>query len=182
MRGAIKLQASESMSTVDLNELQQFTIALGFLVAVFLGWMAQKSNFCTMGAISDIVNMGDWSRMRMWVLAMGVAMLGFWSMAGLGLIDPARSTYTTHRLLWLSALTGGLLFGFGMVLASGCASKNLLRLGGGSLKALMVVAVMGQSVLAADKLQAMGYTDVHSMVDGFKGWLAHGFSTELPPI
>lgn len=139
------------MSMAAMNDLQQLTLGLGFVLALFFGWVSQTSSFCTMGAISDIVNMGDWSRMRMWALAVGVAILGFWVLAGLSLIDPERSVYTTRRLLWLSALSGGLLFGFGMVLASGCASKNLLRLGAGSLKALMVLLVMGASALATQR-------------------------------
>lgn len=133
------------------NDLQLLLMGLGFALAIFFGWVAQKSNFCTMGALSDIVNMGDWTRMRMWGMALGVAMLGFWSLAWLGLIDSDRSVYSTRRILWLSALCGGLLFGFGMVLASGCASKNLLRLGAGSLKALLVLIVMAASALVTQR-------------------------------
>jgi uncharacterized membrane protein YedE/YeeE len=51
-------------------------------------------------------------------------------------------------LLWLSSLVGGGLFGFGMVLASGCGSKNLVRLGGGDLKALVTLLVLGVSAFA----------------------------------
>ena len=80
-----------------------------------------------MGAVADIVNMGDWTRMRMWVLAMGVAMIGFNAMVALGWIDAGESIYAAPRVIWLSALVGGALFGFGMVLGSGCGSKTLVR-------------------------------------------------------
>jgi uncharacterized protein len=93
--------------------------------------------------VSDIVNMGDWTRMRMWLMAMGVAMIGFNTMAGLGWVDAKNSVYAGSRLIWLSNAVGGLLFGFGMVLASGCGSKTLVRVGGGSLKSLVVFAVLG---------------------------------------
>jgi hypothetical protein len=104
-----------------------------------------------MGAVADVVNMGDWTRMRMWVLAMAVAIIGFNGMVGVGWIEARHSIYAGAQLLWLSLITGGLLFGFGMVLASGCGSKSLVRLGGGNLKALVVLVVLGISAFATLK-------------------------------
>jgi uncharacterized membrane protein YedE/YeeE len=101
-----------------------------------------------MGAVSDIVNMGSWTRMRMWGMAVGVAMIGFYGMGWLGLIDTGKTIYTSGRIVWLSASVGGLLFGFGMVLASGCGSKTLVRIGAGSLKSLVVFFVMGFTAFA----------------------------------
>jgi uncharacterized membrane protein YedE/YeeE len=104
-----------------------------------------------MGAVSDIVNMGDWTRMRQWGMAVGVAMIGFYTLAASGLIDPAKTLYASNRFIWLSALTGGLMFGFGMVLASGCGSKTLVRIGGGNLKSVVVFVVMGVAAFATLK-------------------------------
>lgn len=115
------------------------------------GAIAQRTHFCTMGAVSDIVNMGDWTRMRMWGMAIGVAMIGFFTLAAMGLIDPAKTLYASNRFIWLSALVGGALFGFGMVLSSGCGSKTLVRIGGGSLKSLVVFVVMGVAAFATLK-------------------------------
>jgi uncharacterized membrane protein YedE/YeeE len=89
--------------------------------------------------------------MRMWVLAMAVAMLGFNLMVALGWLDAGDSIYASPRLRWLSALVGGLLFGFGMVLGSGCGSRTLVRVGGGSLKSLVVFVVMGLAAFATLK-------------------------------
>ena len=119
-----------------------------FAVSVLFGLIAQRTHFCTMGAVSDIVNMGDWTRMRMWGMAVGVAMIGFHFMAWLGWIDPTQTVYASGRVVWLSALVGGALFGFGMVLGSGCGSKTLVRIGGGSLKSLVVFFVMGVAAYA----------------------------------
>jgi uncharacterized protein len=133
------------------SELPGLTTTLlwgAFALSTAFGALAQRTHFCTMGAIADVVNVGDWTRMRMWVLAMAVAMLGFNAMVGAGWVEARHSIYAAPRLLWLSALLGGLAFGFGMVLASGCGSKNLVRLGGGSLKALVVVLLLGVSSLA----------------------------------
>lgn len=139
------------MDASDVNAISQQVLwwALG-LSAVF-GAIAQKTHFCTMGAVSDIVNIGDWSRMRMWVLAMAVAMLGFNGMAALGWISAANTIYAAPKLAWLSAAFGGLLFGFGMVLASGCGSKTLVRVGGGNLKSLVVFVVLGIAAFATLK-------------------------------
>jgi uncharacterized protein len=120
------------------------TLALSFV----LGLVAQRSHFCTMGALGDIANMGDWARMRMWVSAMAIAILGFGLMSWWGWVDASKSLYGGPRWLWLSALTGGLMFGFGMVLASGCGLKTLVRVGGGNLKSLVVFLVMGLAAYA----------------------------------
>ena len=123
----------------------------GFILSVVFGAIAQRSHFCTMGAVSDIVTMGDWTRMRMWGMAVGVAMIGFAVLVATGQIDPAKTIYASNRLIWLSALVGGSLFGFGMVLASGCGSKTLVRVGGGSLKSLVVFVVLGVAAFATLK-------------------------------
>jgi hypothetical protein len=123
--------------------LQNQVLWAAFAVSIAFGFIAQRTHFCTMGAISDVVNMGSWTRMRMWGMAVGVATIGFYGMAWLGWIDADKSIYTSGRIIWLSATVGGLLFGFGMVLASGCGSKTLVRIGAGSLKSLVVFFVMG---------------------------------------
>lgn len=122
-----------------------------FAVSMVFGVISRRTHFCTMGAIGDVVNLGDWTRMRQWGLAAGVAMIGFAVMAHAGWIDPAKSVYASSRWLWLSALSGGILFGFGMVLASGCGSKTLLRIGGGNLKSVVVFLVMGVAAFASLK-------------------------------
>lgn len=122
-----------------------------FVLALLLGALSQKTHFCTMGALSDAVNMGDYTRLRQWALAMAVAMIGFGLLAYTGQIDATKTIYANKRLLWLSALVGGCLFGMGMVLASGCGSKTLVRMGSGNLKSLVVFLVMGVAAMATLK-------------------------------
>ncbi|WP_144327781.1 YeeE/YedE family protein [Tepidimonas charontis] len=136
------------MNPSDFQSLYTTVLWAAFAVSAVFGAIAHRTHFCTMGALSDIVNMGDWTRMRMWVLAMGVAMVGFHAMVGVGWIDPTQTIYFSGRVIWLSALLGGALFGFGMVLGSGCGSKTLVRIGGGSLKSLVVFFVMGVASFA----------------------------------
>jgi len=117
----------------------------GFLLAVIFGAVASKTNFCTMGAISDVVNMTHWGRMRMWLLAIAVAMTGTSLLQHFGLIDLSKSIYQRPMLPWLSLLVGGSLFGIGMTMAGGCTNKNLVRLGGGSLRSLVVLTFVAIS-------------------------------------
>ncbi|MBC7610149.1 MAG: YeeE/YedE family protein [Polaromonas sp.] len=139
---------------MDISALKALTTQVlwaAFFLAVLFGAIAQRTHFCTMGAISDIVNMGDGTRMRMWGMAIGVAMIGFYTLAVAGQIDASKSLYASSRFIWLSALSGGFLFGFGMVLASGCGSKTLVRIGGGNLKSVVVFVVMGVAAFATLK-------------------------------
>ena len=131
--------------------LQQQVLWAALALGIAFGAIAQRTHFCTMGALADIVNMGDWQRLRMWVLAIGVAMLGFNAMVGAGMVKASNSIYAGPALLWLSQVVGGLMFGFGMVLASGCGSKTLVRIGGGNLKSLVVFVVLGVSAFATLK-------------------------------
>jgi uncharacterized membrane protein YedE/YeeE len=136
------------MQESDLSAVNALLLWAAFCLSAVFGALAQRTHFCTMGAIADIVSMSDWTRMRMWALAVAVAVIGFNGMVGLGWIEARHSLYASPRLLWLSVLAGGVLFGVGMVLASGCGSKSLVRLGGGNLKSLVVLVVLGLAALA----------------------------------
>ena len=139
------------MAPADFQALLSSTLAIAFVISALFGAVARHTHFCTMGAISDAVALGDWLRMRQWAMAVGVAMCGFAVLVAMGWVDPAQTLYASTSVLWLSALVGGALFGFGMVIASGCGSKNLIRLGGGSLKSLVVFVVMGLAAFATLK-------------------------------
>jgi len=128
---------------MDLAATTHTVLGLAFAAAFVFGAIAQKTHFCTMGAIGDIVNIGDWTRMRMWLLAIGTAVLGAAALHASGLIDLDKSVYRSARFAWLSYLVGGGCFGAGMVLASGCGGKTLIRIGGGNLKSLVVFVVLG---------------------------------------
>lgn len=117
----------------------------GFALAFAFGAIANQANFCTMGAVSDVVNMGHWGRMRMWLLAIAVAILGAAALSQAGLVDLGRSVYQRPSLNWLSLLVGGAVFGIGMSLAGGCANKNLIRVGGGSVRSLVVLTFLALS-------------------------------------
>jgi len=113
-----------------------------FALTFIFGAVGNKTHFCTMGAVSDVVNMGDWNRMRMWLLAIAVATAGASALQLAGLVDLSKTIYTAPRFTWLSYILGGLLFGIGMTLGSGCGSRTLIRIGTGNLKSLVVAIVL----------------------------------------
>ncbi len=120
---------------------------LGFVLAFIFGWVGNKTHFCTMGAVSDIVNMNHWDRMRAWMLAIAVAIFGTSLLVYTGTIDVTKSIYTGSNFYWLAALVGGLTFGVGMTLAGGCGQRTLVRLGGGNIKSVVVFLFLGYAAL-----------------------------------
>ena len=126
----------------EIVNLQHAAALWAFVLSVVFGAVTQRSNYCAMGAISDIANFGDWTRARMAIASVGVAIIGVALLKVTGTVDVAKSLYVAPKLLWLSHTAGGLFFGFGMTLAGGCGSKTLLRVGSGSLRALVTILVM----------------------------------------
>ena len=127
----------------QISSLGSQALLITLLITTVLGAIMQKTSFCTLGAVSDGILMEDWSRMRQWCLAIGIAILGVALMSHLEWIDVSKSFYTGNRVLYLSTVIGSTLFGIGMVLASGCGSKTLVRIGGGNLKSIVVFIVLG---------------------------------------
>jgi uncharacterized membrane protein YedE/YeeE len=116
---------------------------LGFIIAMVFGFVGNKTHFCSMGAISDVVNMGSRGRMGAWFLAIGIAILGVQYLYVSGRVDIDASVYRSPNLYLLSYILGGMIFGVGMTLAAGCGQRNLVRVGGGNLKSLIVLIVLG---------------------------------------
>src|SRR5918992_2672868 len=122
---------------------QQILLSV-FGIAFVIGVIGQKTRFCTMGAVSDWVNMGDTGRMRAWVFSMAIALAGVVALEATGVINLSGETFPPYRtasFAWLRYIVGGLLFGIGMTLGSGCGNRTLVRIGGGNVKSLTVLVV-----------------------------------------
>ena len=151
---------------MELTIHQQMLLSI-FGIAVVMGAVANKTNFCTMGAVSDWINMGDKGRLRAWLLAIAVAMAGVLVLEAMGKINLSGTTfppYRTANFAWLRYLLGGVMFGIGMTLASGCGNKTLVRVGGGNLKSLVVL------VIASTMAYLMLWSDFYGIV--FDSWMA----------
>lgn len=152
---------------------QAWTVMLWstFAIALVLGAVVNKTNFCTMGAVSDWVNMGDTGRFRSWLLAIAVAMIGVVALEYFGVFN-ATDTFPAYRsstFIWAENLLGGVMFGIGMTLASGCGNKTLIRIGGGNLKSIVVLLIIG--VIAYFMVYPFPGTDKTLMSELFLPWM-----------
>lgn len=139
------------MEFINPARLSLTVALLGLALGAVFGAVGRRTHFCALGAVSDIVAMGDWNRMRMWLLAIAVAMLGANGLELAGVVDLFKSIYRNPSLPWLSHIVGGGMFGAGMVLGSGCGSKSLIRAGAGNLKSWVVLAFLAISAYATLK-------------------------------
>ena len=138
-----------------------YTSILGFI----LGYVVNKTNFCTMGAVSDLVNIGDSSRFKAWLLAIATAIVGVTLLEYMSIvdIDDSRIPYRNSVFFWPRYILGGIMFGIGMTLASGCGNKILIRIGGGNIKSIFVLIVAGLMALL------MTRTDFYGLL--FHSWM-----------
>jgi len=115
----------------------------GLMAGIVLGLAARLGEFCTLGALESALYGADQRRLRLWGVVLAVAIFGTFLGSSLGVIDIGSSIY--HQIAWnpLASIVGGLLFGYGMAMAGNCGFGALVRLGGGDLRSLVVVFVMG---------------------------------------
>lgn len=118
---------------------------IGLGGGILLGLAARLGRFCTLGAIEDALYGGSSERLRMWALAIGVAVIGSFTLLGLGWLNAGDPFYLSQPLAPLASIIGGLLFGYGMALAGNCGFGAIARLGGGDLRSFVIVLVMGVS-------------------------------------
>ena len=117
----------------------------GLIGGIALGLAARLGRFCTLGAIEDALYGADKRRLRMWGVAIGVAVIGTHIAMHYGALNGAETTYLSVQWNPLATVIGGLLFGYGMALSGNCGFGALARLGGGDLRSLVIVIVMGLS-------------------------------------
>lgn len=125
-------------------ESLSFLLWSTFIISVILGAVVNKTNFCTMGAVSDMVNIGDYDRFRAWLLAIATAILGVSVLEYMEVLEVNNTFpgYRSTQLIYIENILGGILFGIGMTFASGCGNKTLIRIGGGNIKSIMVFFVI----------------------------------------
>jgi uncharacterized membrane protein YedE/YeeE len=137
----------------------------GLCIGSIMGFAARRYHFCTMSALERHWYAGDSSGLRSWVLAAAVALALTQSMAALGWIDISDSFYLTEPLPIAGTIIGGVLFGIGMALVGTCGFGAIIRLGGGNMRALVVLTGIALAALAAQR-GLTGHMRV-AMVDPF---------------
>ncbi|WP_204114514.1 YeeE/YedE family protein [Shimia biformata] len=118
---------------------------IGLLGGLVLGLAARIGRFCTLGAIEDYLYAQDDRRLRMWAIAIGVAIIGAHVAMGGGWLDVSQSPYVNQTWNPLGSVIGGLLFGYGMAISGNCGYGALARLGGGDLRSFVIIIVLGLS-------------------------------------
>ncbi|NRG19303.1 YeeE/YedE family protein [Rhizobiales bacterium] len=133
-----------------MEEWSPGTIAAlgGFAGGCLLGFAARWGRFCTLGAIEDACFGADTSRIRMWGLAIAVAIAGTYGLDFFGFIDVSQSFYIASPVTVLATIAGGLMFGIGMAFVGTCGFGTLARIGGGDLKSVVTFLVMGITAYA----------------------------------
>ncbi|AMO22188.1 YeeE/YedE family protein [Ramlibacter solisilvae] len=135
---------------LDPRSLSQVVVWGGLAIGLALGAVGQATRFCVRGAISDWVVFRGAGRLVAWLLAIGASAICVQALSSAGLLDAGRTIYWSERFPWVSYLVGGLLFGYGMVLAGGCPQRCLVKAGQGDLKAavtLVLVAIVALMTL-----------------------------------
>lgn len=122
---------------------------IGLFGGVLLGLAARMGRFCSLGAIEDALYAGDWRRLRMWSLAIGVGIIFTYGAAAAGIADIGASVYLAQGWNPLASVLGGLVFGYGMALAGNCGYGALARVGGGDFRSFVIVITIGVAAYVA---------------------------------
>jgi hypothetical protein len=152
----------------------------GLIAGIALGFVARRNFFCTLSSLEQHWYASNSNGLRTWVLAATVAAILTQLSIGFALIDVSDSIYLTTNFAWLGAVVGGIAFGLGMAFVGTCGFGALVRLGGGSLKSLVAVLILGISALSAQRgLLGLGRTE---FFDNFQIDLAFAGSQAVPDI
>ena len=120
----------------------QIVILAALVIGLIYGAVGLLSGFCMMSSLRGWWAEGDGRLVRTYALAIGVAVAASQLLAASGLVDLDKSIYLQASFSAPVMFLGGLLFGYGMVLANGCGSRALVLLGRGNLRSLVVVVIL----------------------------------------
>jgi len=124
---------------------------LGLGAGMVLGFVARWNHFCTLSSLERLWYAGDSSGVRTWALASLTALIATQVLVAAGLASLERSFYLDPLFGWTGAIFGGVMFGIGMALVGTCGFGAVVRLGGGSLRALVVLTVIALTALATQR-------------------------------
>jgi uncharacterized membrane protein YedE/YeeE len=120
-------------------------VGAGLLIGLVYGIVGLLSGFCLLSSLRGVWTEGDSRLIRTFALALAIAVLVTQLLAGYGAVDLTKSVYLQPSFSIPLMFSGGLLFGYGMVLSNGCGSRALVLLGRGNLRSFVVVIVLGMT-------------------------------------
>ena len=147
--------------------MPDLSILAGFAIGLSFGVVGLLSGFCLLSSLRDWWTADDSRKIRSYAIALAVAILGTQFVAGAGIVDIGKSLYLQPSFSAPLLFAGGLLFGLGMVLSNGCASRALVLLGKGNVRSLVVLVIIGvtaqmtlKGLLAPARLAILQWTQI----------------------
>lgn len=132
-----------------MHNLSGWMLALaGLAIGGAAGFAVRHARLCSFGAVEDALMGGDSRRLRIFGLALGIAILGTQALIIGGLLDPEQTSYTPAAFPLIAILIGSVMFGIGMAMVGTCGFGSLVRLGTGDLRSLIVILILGVSAYA----------------------------------
>jgi uncharacterized membrane protein YedE/YeeE len=148
----------------------------GLLIGLAYGAVGLLSGFCLLSGLRGWWADGDSRLIRTYALALGVAIVAAQLLAARGIVDLGKSIYLQPSFSAPLMFVGGLLFGYGMVLANGCGSRALVLLGRGNLRSFVVVIVLGiaaemtlKGLVAPARIAALQFSQVSPKIVSLPG-------------
>ena len=136
---------------IELYGDRSLLAAGGAAIGLAFGFLAQRSRFCLRAAVIEFWHRRFGDKLTVWLLAFSAAVIGVQLLSLAGWLDTTNARQIATRGSLSGALVGGLVFGAGMVLTRGCASRLLVLSANGNLRALLsglIFAVTAQSALS----------------------------------
>lgn len=133
-----KVRAMYESLGIESMTAPQAVVFFGLLTGLLFGMLAERTKFCLR---QSLVGGDRASAAAVWLTALAAAMIGTQIAVGVGLVDFSAHRQFSSRISWLAIAVGGLMFGIGMVLARGCASRLTVLTATGNLRALTVIIV-----------------------------------------
>lgn len=129
-------------------EINSWLLWGGLSLGVLFGAVVQRSGFCMSAVVSNLVIMRDYRQFHAFLAAIIIAVTGTQLLGFSGLVDLSETTYLVPRMNWSGAILGGLIFGFGTILAGGCIGRTVVRVGEGNISSFIALLVMGVAAAA----------------------------------
>ncbi|MGP9812548.1 YeeE/YedE family protein [Rhodopseudomonas sp. NSM] len=132
-----------------MQDTSAWLLALtGLGIGTAAGFFVRLARLCSFGAVEDALMGGDTRRLRIFGLALGIALIGTQALVIGGVLDPGQTNYTAPALPLVSIMLGSVLFGIGMAMVGTCGFGSLVRLGTGDLRSFVVILVLGGAAYA----------------------------------
>ena len=136
-------------SIVESAGVHRVLLAGGLVLGVAFGFLAQRSRFCLRSAVIEFARNHTGGKLTVWLFAFAAAVMGTQALVLAGLFDSSQARQIASRGSLSGAAVGGALFGIGMILARGCASRLLVLAAQGNLRSVLSGLVFAVTAQAA---------------------------------